>query len=134
MSGSSIASEGYVSFEEYTANSSPETVYSHLGYEPTCLGDYIKAWLASGEGIRACIGDYQTFLMAVIAIIDGWLSDEKFLDYVTGEDEQAAGGPEFIERRPQAIFNKRGLDHDIMDPHFFATRLFRWLHSKRNEQ
>jgi len=133
MSGASISDNGYVSFEEYAANSSPETVRDHLGYEPESLADYIKAWLQGGEGVRACIGDHETFLATVIAIIDGWLTYDYFLDYVTDEDEREAGGPDSIKRRPRTIFGERGLDHDIMDPHFFATQVFRWKHPRRND-
>jgi hypothetical protein len=120
MSGVSIADNGISSFHDYTAETSPEELVRHLGYEPACLADFIKAWVQSGEGVRACIGDFQTFLITVIAVIDEWRTDPVLLDYVTDDSH-------IIERRPTTIFGERDLAHDILDPHFFATRKFRVL-------
>ena len=134
MSGASIADNGFCSFRDYTAETSPEEVRRHLGYEPTCLADFIKAWAQSGKGARACIGDFQAFLITVIVIIDKWRTDPVLLDYVTDDEISETSGYRIIERRPETIFGERNLGHDILDPHFFATWTFRMLHGKRNEQ
>jgi hypothetical protein len=134
MSGSSIADNGLSSFEAYTAETSPEQVHKHLADEPVCLADYIQAWVQSGDGVRQCNGDFQTFLITVIGIIDEWRTDERFLDYVTSEHERSTSALTAIKRRPKTVFGERGMDHVILDPHFFATRTFRWLHDKRNER
>jgi len=134
MSGTSIADNGVCSFHDYTAETSPEELRRHLGSEPTCLADFIKAWTQSGEGVRACIGDFHTFLITVIAIIDEWRTDPVVLDYVTDDEISETSGYRIIERRPEALFGERNLAHDILDPHFFATWTFRVLHGKRNEQ
>lgn len=127
MSGASIADNGISSFHDYTATTSPEKLRGHLGYEPVCLADFIKAWVQSGEGVRACIGDFHTFLITVIAVIDDWRTDPVVLDYVTDDDQ-------IVERRPTTLFGERDLEHDIIDPHFFATWKFRVLHGRQNKQ
>jgi hypothetical protein len=127
MSGASIADLGICSFRDFPVDTSPEHLRKHLGAEPTCLADFIKAWVQSGEGIRACIGDFQVFLITVIAIINDWRTDPGFLDYVTDEDG-------LMERRPESIFGERDLNHPILDPHFFATWKFRWLHGPQPVQ
>lgn len=130
MSGATIADSGMSSFQDYTASTSPESLRRHLGDEPTCLADYIQAWVQCGEGIRWCIGDFQTFLITVIGIVSEWKSDVRLLDYVTSDEERAAGADQFIERRPETVFGERDLDHVIVDPHFFAVRTFRWMNNR----
>lgn len=66
-----------------------------------CLADVIRTWVWSGEGVRVCHGDYQTFLVAVIAIINDWHTHEDLLDYHDRSDEK----PGLTERRTSKIFD-----------------------------
>lgn len=128
MSADFVADQPVCSFRDFTVETSPEKVRSNLFKEPTCLADYIRVWVECGEGVHACLGDYQVFLIAVIAIINDWRTDPKLLDYVTDGDP-VTGESEIIERRLGTIFGEDDLRHIIFDPHWFATFVFRELHS-----
>lgn len=122
MSGSTIADNPLCDFRDFVVSTSTEVVRKSWGIEPTCLADYIRAWVITGDGVRRCLGDFQVFLVAMVAIIDGWTKDPRLLDYVTDDDV-------IVERRAETIFGELGLKHDILDPHFFATWRFHKLHS-----
>lgn len=120
-------SDAAIAFEEYAIGASSEELNPYRGKEePVCLADCIQAWMQSGEGVRACLGDRQTFTLVVIAIIDHWLKDPSVTDYVRPNQ----GG--VTERRVHSVFGDRGFDdHDITDSHWFATCTFHELHGMR---
>jgi hypothetical protein len=128
MSAISIARRVSYDFEEFTATTSTEDL--GLG-DPACLADYVEAWVRSGRGVRVCNGDFQAFMIALAAIIDGWLTEKTFLDYVK-KDSDYEKSSEIIQRRVSSIFGKTGMRHCILDPDFFATYTFYELHGRKD--
>ncbi|WUI02877.1 hypothetical protein OHR68_14070 [Spirillospora sp. NBC_00431] len=119
-------SDAISSFEAYTIGTPTKGLRSQIGKDPECLADFIQAWMESGEGIRACLGDRQTFTLAVIAIIDHWGSDPGVTDFISVTEGQPT-----VRRPVDSIFGPRGFDdHDVTNPHWFATFVFRELHGK----
>ncbi|MEU8860917.1 hypothetical protein [Streptomyces umbrinus] len=116
------------SFREFALDASPEKVKKGLSSEPDCLADYIRVWVESEEGVRACLGDHRVFLTSVIAIINDWMEDPGILDYVTDGDPDR--DQKIIERPVQTIFGEDDLKHVILDPDWFATFAFRKLHPR----
>lgn len=118
MSSRSIAVEAVASFAMWVG-------YSKI--DSRCLSDFIYAWVASGEGIRACHGDYPTYLVGVIAIIEAWHDGRLKLNRLTPEDGE-------IERQVSKMFDRDDeLDDDydgILDPHWFAHCTFNTLYPK----
>lgn len=116
MSAELIAFHAIMSFRDFAV----ETPTDRLGVPgPTCLADFIQAWLYHGHGVGVCLGDFQTFTIAFIAIVNAWLKEPSMLDYVPDEDE-----PVVEERRVDTIFGDQGYRHRALDPHFFARCTF----------
>lgn len=121
-------------FQDYAIETSTEElgIFKAPG-ESYCLADYIQAWVKSGKGVQACLGDWQTFTLVVIAIISHWHEDPTITDYVTDGDPETGEGCERVERRAHSIFGDRGFEgHDITDPLWFATLTFHELNGERS--
>lgn len=125
MSSEFVVYEVHTSFENFCVETPPEKLGESRGH--TCLMDYIRAWIHSGEGIRTCAGDYQTYLLTVIAIIEQWTREPSVLRYLTDEEE-----PEAIERRVSSIFGDDGPRHIALDEHWFAKCAFWYLHPRES--
>jgi hypothetical protein len=126
MSAESIASYVTRSFENYAAETPSNDLC--MGANPVCVADFIRGWAESGRGVRACQGDFQTFTIAIITIVDKWLNEPGFLDYETEQPNH----PETtsIKRHVETIFGNAGYKHRILDPHFFAACTFQELHGR----
>ncbi|MFC4081752.1 hypothetical protein [Amycolatopsis samaneae] len=117
-------------FNEYMLGTSSEDLAFKGDHE--CLADYIRSWVMSGYGVRACNGDFQQFTLAVVAIIDEWTRDPGILDHVRylSEDPQNDDA-EVIERRVTTIFGNP-YTYTILDPTTFAEATFRELYGNRD--
>lgn len=133
MSAHSIAKVAVRSFETYTEDTPTKDMWTPGGL--TCFADFVYVWLRSGKGVRACQFNWETFLIALHGLIDNWMSDPKVTDYVEGRSEEDEGnGPIIVTRLVDSIFGESGLEHRILDPHFFAQCVFTELHGKEGEQ
>jgi hypothetical protein len=117
MSNEWIAHFTVPSFSDFVT----ETPNDKLGIarEPDCLADFIESWVFHGVGIRACVGDFQTFTIAVLAIVDEWMKRPYMLDYVPESDDEP-----IVERRVESFLDERGFRHRALDPHFFARCVY----------
>jgi hypothetical protein len=79
MSSQSIAYGTVSSFEAYVVTTSTEEIRENLLRTPSCLADFIEAWVQAGYGVRACQGNFETLLIVVMAIIDHWRNDPDIL-------------------------------------------------------
>ncbi len=107
-----------VSFENFVVELPPEKLGDR---SDRCLMDYVQAWVESGEGIRDCAGNFETYLLAVIAIINLWTERPEVLTYVP-EDETS----ENIQRNVSSIFGGNG--RFALDRHWFAQLAFAQRH------
>ncbi|MBJ6647140.1 MULTISPECIES: hypothetical protein [unclassified Streptomyces] len=129
MSAASIARRVNYDFEDFTATTSTEEIRFS---DQACLADYVEAWVRCGRGVRVCCGDFQTFMIALTAIIDDWIADSSILDYVK-ENPDPEESSEIVPRRVSSIFGKMGMSHRVLDPDFFATQTFHELHGRNGE-
>jgi hypothetical protein len=129
MSSQSIAYGTVSSFEAYVVTTSTEEIRENLLRTPSCLADFIEAWVQAGYGVRACQGNFETLLIVVMAIIDHWRNDPDILSYVT--DKVAGGKSKVIQRRVESIFGECGFGHNLLDRDFLAEQTFRELYGDR---
>lgn len=129
MSAASIAKRVNYDFGDFTATTSTEEI--RFG-DPACLADYVEAWVRCGRGVRVCCGDFQTFMIALTVIIDNWLTEATFLDYVK-ENPDPEESEEIIPRRVGGIFGKMGMQHRVLDPDFFDMQTFYELNGRKDE-
>ena len=130
----------YLAFEDFMTKTSDEQLAKlNADTRPTCLADFIQAWVESGEGVRSCAADYPCFLVAVVHIIDKWMKgvDGDLLDYIPllayipTEEEHAAGAPGVVERHVDSVFgDEHGTGHRILDQSWFTLMAFRHLHPR----
>jgi hypothetical protein len=110
------------SFEDFINENNPQDL--PLEWHQT-LADYIRSWVLSGRGVRVCQGDYQTFTLAIIAIIEQWLTMPDMLDLLYNEEDDPADADyRHEERRVTKIFGEGYLGREILDPHFFAKATY----------
>lgn len=102
------------------------TVDLKLGLNPPCLADFIDAWVRDGEGVRVCMGSYETFLVAVILITEEWVNRPGCLDYLKCDAD--GNIEEVFERRVTSVFGEASVRHRILNPDFFAMCAFSELH------
>ncbi|MFK4102904.1 hypothetical protein ACI2L1_23020 [Streptomyces sp. NPDC019531] len=127
MSSASIAKRALYDFTDFTATTPTEDL--HLD-DPPCLADYVCDWVRSGRGVRACRGDFTTFMIALPAIIDEWLKHESSLNYV--KENHESDECEIVERRVSSIFGRlNSYGHHVLDPDFFAMCTFTELHGRK---
>lgn len=135
MSSVSISFRVVWSFRDFLDKTDPSQVPSGKNH---CLADFIQAWVESGHGVRACLGDFQTFLIAVSALTHYWHQEPSTLDYLpsSGGEDGDIDESSVVERRVRYIFPPHGqaADHVIFDPDFFAAHTFRELHGKQDDQ
>jgi hypothetical protein len=134
MSAGSIAARAYDSFFKWCSETSPSA--SSHDEERSCLADYIRDWVESGIGVRACLGDFQTFLIATTSIIDRWHKqiDDGLLDYAPAPDDdpEALINEDIIERRVERILPFGYSVHEILDLDWFTECVFNELHGRRD--
>jgi hypothetical protein len=124
MSTESITSVAVASFCHFVRER-PSSKFA--GRELECLAGYIHAWVASGSGVRDCQADFQTYLVAVIGIIDHWHQKPTVLNYEPSEPVESE--PPKISRRVDRIFvDDNAAVPAILDPHFFQGQVFATLH------
>jgi len=127
MSTGLIAEDAVESFFGFVYNT-PDSALSRR--ERGCLAGFIQAWIASGEGIRATNGDFQTYLIAVVCIINRWMQGY-LLDYDPRDESPR------VERRVDKLlwdgagFIDRNNTISILDPDFYRAELFEFLHSNK---
>lgn len=74
MTDNLIADTAYLYFVEFTNTTSPQQLTSWCrNSEPRSLADFLRASVESGAGVHACAGDYPSYLVAVVYIVDRWL-------------------------------------------------------------
>ncbi len=127
MSSSRAAIAAKNDFETFLEEIPPEKLDQIFAKSP-CLADLIAAWLRSDCGVRACHGDFETYLVAIIGIIDSWLRDPAILGHVVEQDEQGNQGA--VLRRVSSIFGDEGFRHRTLDRYFFASQVFDSLHRR----
>jgi|GEM_PF-3361805 hypothetical protein len=126
MSVAFVASNTVTSFLDYTSKTA--TTELPLAWEPVCLADYIQAWVVSGDGVRACQGNFETYLVAVVAIINEWIEHpDHTLNYVEYVEEPADEDDRVIERRVSKLFRDDDQHRFILDRDFFTFWAFRAL-------
>jgi hypothetical protein len=144
MSAKSIAARVITSFDTFCIRTSTKELGS-LGIRtprgrngPEFLADYIEGWLRSGHGVRACHGNFPTYLVALTVIIDYWLKNPGVTAYMLegrSDDEHR-----YIERRVTVIFGNQEFGdtnaylHRILSPDFFAECVFSERHGGRRKR
>lgn len=108
------------SFQRWVEKTPPEELGEARFHR--CLMDYIEAWVTSGEGIRACASDYQTYLTAVIVIIQMWTRDPSVLQHLTDDEV-----PVVTPRHVDSILGSAGMPNGL-DPYWFARQVFNFCH------
>ncbi|GAB3174070.1 hypothetical protein GCM10027059_45810 [Myceligenerans halotolerans] len=89
--------------------------------EHSCLMDYVFEWLESGDGIRACNGDWSTYLTALVGIVSKWHTRPGVTDYVDPDSGQ------LLQRRVSAIFDELdGHNHPALDRYQFEQMCFEY--------
>lgn len=127
MSVAFVASNAITSFLDYTSKTA--TTELPLIGEPACLADYIQAWVVSGHGVRACQGNFETYLIAVVAVINEWVQcPDHTLNYVEYVEDPPDEDVRVIERRVSKVFRDDDPQRLILDRDFFAFWAFRALH------
>ena len=130
MSSASVSFTVIDSFRRFLDKTDPSKVPSGKNH---CLADFIQAWVDSGHGVRACRGDFQTFLVAVSALTHYWHQDSTVLDYLPS-DGDGVDESRVVERRVRFIFPPgQAVNHVIFDPDFFAGHTFIELHGRHDD-
>jgi hypothetical protein len=119
MSTESIRTEVLELFQSFINFRDAAARMRQEGIEPTTLSEVISVWLAWDESVvSVCLGDYQNYLIGVIAIIETWTRNpEALLGYEASRQVTSLAGDVDDPR----------ID-DILDPHRFATIRFRRLY------
>ena len=131
MSSASVSFTVIDSFRRFLDKTDPSKVPSGKNH---CLADFIQAWVDSGHGVRACRGDFQTFLVAVSALTHYWHHDPSVLDYLPSDGDEGVDESGVIERRVRFIFPPgQAVNHVIFDPDFFAGHTFNELHGMHDD-
>jgi hypothetical protein len=128
MSTESIQSIAVSSFYSFVQDT-PSSAFAERDLQS--LAGYIAKWVRAGHGVHDCQGDFQTFLIAVISIIDCWHREPGLLDYAPQDEESTRGIPPVQEHRTvDRIFYTDGETDDpaILDPHFYQGQVYATLH------
>jgi hypothetical protein len=129
MGANHTAARAASNFSEWSVDTSTPDL--GLSGEPSCLTDFLYAWLKSGHGVRACHGDFTTFLCAIPIIIEEWLTLDRKLNYLEDLDPDTLGEDENNllehERVVSTVFGKNR-DMLILDRGFFEACTFYELH------
>jgi hypothetical protein len=127
MSMKSVSGRAYDSFLRYCRETPPSMMFPDDPHD--FLADYIRSWVKSGHGVRACLGDFQTFLMAVTAIIHYWHKEPMTLVYAPEDVDGNVDETKVVERTIHNIFPAgASIVHEIFDPDFFTECAFNELH------
>jgi hypothetical protein len=93
------------------------------GRDCSCLMDFVEAWLQDGPGIDICNGDYGTYMIALVGIIDEWVNWPNITDYaIVPEDLNEED--QMVERRVSKIFADESLQHRAFDRYCFERLAF----------
>jgi hypothetical protein len=128
MSTLSIIASACGSFEDFVVEADPNKVNesSHC-----CLMDYIAEWIISGHGVKACAGDFQTYLIAVIGIIEQWMTHPNILRFVPEDSVD----PNVIPRHVASIWRDYrpgdGAKHYALDQYWFTQQVFDYCHPQQ---
>jgi hypothetical protein len=129
MSTASIQSIAVSSFYSFVQDT-PSSAFAERDLQS--LAGYIAKWVRDGHGVHDCQGDFQTFLIAVVSIIDCWHRDPELLDYAPRDQEPAPGSNSLARehRTVDRIFQTDGKAGDpaILDPHFYQAQVYATLH------
>lgn len=124
MSNEWIAADATSSFSEFVVRVTNDELGIPGG--PKCLADFIQAWIEHGYGVHCSQGDFQTYTIAVLAIVDEWIKHPHVLDYVPKDED----GP-IIERRVETFLGEHGFRHRALDPYYFAQCVYAQLGKER---
>jgi hypothetical protein len=132
MSSWSISNRVVDSFIRYCNETPPSAMFPD--YPHDYLADFILCWVESGHGVRACLGDYQTYLTAIPALIHAWHWTPMITDYAPAVGDGGLDESAVIERRVEHVFSRQvNVTHRTLDPDFFAECAFRELHGDSDD-
>ncbi|WP_370943296.1 hypothetical protein AB5J62_29915 [Amycolatopsis sp. cg5] len=124
------------SFEAF-AHKTPTSALVRLSKNELALGNFIVAWLRDGDGVEACCGDFTTYLIGVVAIMDYWRFDPGFLDYIELKPGRDPGSMDrhdddyvVTERDPKDLFvsDEASPSQLLTDRDFFNACV--WKHTQ----
>jgi hypothetical protein len=127
------------SFDSFITDRGPKGLSAMRQQWCGCKGfslmDCIAAWVESGHGVRACAGDFQTYLIAIIMDTDAWHREaDLFVNepvYPFVEGEYASLRPASLDRREHSCSSHaddNDLAHRAYSQSWFATQVFDRLH------